>query len=55
MAVTGAASGNGFEILFQGYNWESHKHNWWVGSEKRGRGRKVEILRSQLREVVAVR
>ncbi|KAG1659688.1 hypothetical protein FOA52_004327 [Chlamydomonas sp. UWO 241] len=29
MAVGGAAAGSGYEILFQGYNWESHKHNWY--------------------------
>jgi len=29
MSVSGAAAGSGYEILFQGYNWESHKHNWY--------------------------
>lgn len=28
-AVGGAGSGSGYEILFQGFNWESHKHNWY--------------------------
>ena len=28
-AVGGAGSGNGYEILFQGFNWESCKHNWY--------------------------
>ncbi len=28
-AVGGAGPGSGYEILFQGFNWESHKHNWY--------------------------
>lgn len=28
-AVGGAGTGNGYEILFQGFNWESHRHNWY--------------------------
>jgi len=28
-ATAGAGCGNGYEILFQGFNWESHRHKWY--------------------------
>jgi len=31
--VKGAVLQNGKEILFQAFNWESHKHNWWRNLE----------------------
>lgn len=31
----GAAIQNGREILFQGFNWESHKYDWWKNLERK--------------------
>ena len=27
--ASGPALGNGYEIILQGFNWESHRHNWY--------------------------
>ncbi|KAL6511911.1 putative alpha-amylase 2 [Orobanche gracilis] len=32
---TGAAIRNGKEVLLQAFNWESHKHDWWMTLEKK--------------------
>lgn len=31
---TGPAAGNGYHVLFQAFNWESHKNNWYKTLEK---------------------
>lgn len=33
--ASGPALGNGYEIILQGFNWESHRQNWYqVSSQK---------------------
>ena len=27
--ASGPALGSGYEIILQGFNWESHRHNWY--------------------------
>ncbi|RWR90644.1 putative alpha-amylase 2 [Cinnamomum micranthum f. kanehirae] len=34
-AFNGAALQNGREILFQAFNWESHKHDWWRNLDRK--------------------
>ena len=45
--ASGPALGNGYEIILQGFNWESHRHNWYqvmsLGSSTLSRQHHVAI------------
>ena len=42
--ASGPALGNGYEIILQGFNWESYREDWYKVTTSRGTSRSYECL-----------